>query len=261
MKDLSTEISKSSVWIPVNPALMKNKDYFPQAMGVFCNYADRNVLTRADFSKALSYCFGWSAYKINKTIDTLESLGLICDYQDNIVYLPALEDETEKTYVHGFYLHQIVEDDMDWKIDNFRITNIKINTEFLFDLFDELDDISIKLLLFFIMQDDFSTNVLHRKYSFCIRGKAGLMSSLGYAQSNDTAKKMTERLEKLRDMEYIRYTSPRKAYTRFGKPVGSYMELVDVYKWRDSGYINVQIPAETYESVKKIVEEYEGKSK
>lgn len=263
MKNLSMEAVKDYVWIPVIPKLLKNRDYQPQAMGIFSNYAQDYILSRNEFRKALKYCCNWSYYKINKTIDTLESLGLIKDYSEHDFYLPSdIDTDDDKMYIHGFFAHQMDNGDTDWLYDGSRITNLKIKSDFFFKMLSELDDLSIKMMIFLMMNDDFNRNFLHRPYRISIRGESGILFGLGYSNNNKTAIKIKERLEFLKEKGFIDYGASQPSRTRFGHKInGSYMELTKIYRYCEDKSVSMKVPAEMYEELKKMVEEYEGKSK
>lgn len=259
MKDLSLEIEKDDIFVPVIPKLFENIGYMPQAMGVFYNYADEGTLSRKEFQKALTYCCGWSKYKVNKAIDTLESLGLLLDYNEFEDYLSAHGyDDDEKVYVHGFFIQRALYDNPRWEYDGQRITSLKIDSKYFFKMLSELDDISFKMMMFLMMNDDFHRNFLHREYSFSIRGKSGIMEGLGYVFSNATAAKLTEKLESLKKRGFVDYTDSRPSACRFGRVKGIYMTLKKIYRYTEDGYVDVRVPISRYEEVMNLLE---GKSK
>lgn len=259
MNDLSLEINKNDILVPVIPKLLENINYMPQAMGIFYNYSEEGVLSRKEFHKALSYCCGWSKYKINKAIDALEFLGLILDYNEFEDYLSEHGySDNEKVYVHGFFVQRMLCDNPRWEYDGQRITNLKIDSNYFFKMVSELDDISFKMMIFLMMNDDFQRNFLHRIYTFSVRGKSGIMEGLGYVSSNATAAKLTEKLEALKEQGFIDYSISRHQTCRFGRMKGQYMTLEKIYRYNENGYVEVKIPISRYEEVMSLLD---GESK
>ena len=259
MKDLSLEINKNDILVPVIPKLLKNINYMPQAMGIFYNYSEEGVLSRKEFHKALSYCCGWSKYKINKAINTLESLGLILDYNEFEDYLSVHNyGDNEKVYVHGFFVQRMLYDNPRWEYDRQRITNLKIDSSYFFKMISELDDISFRMMIFLMMNDDFQRNFLHRICTFSVRGKSGIMEGLGYVFSNATAIKLTEKLESLKERGFVDYSISSPSTCRFGRIKGQYMTLEKIYRYSEDGYVEIRIPISKYKEVMNLLE---GKSK
>lgn len=234
MGDLSSEAIRDKVYVYSSISAFKEKDFYPQALAVFHNYCSTDgTLSKSDTHAALHYCLGWSKQKRDKAIAALLRHELLVDgdSEESSVY-KRFFDDAEGCYISGFTcIYRLNGDTMSgfsWKdCDGSMIAGVSFDTEMLFDIIPEVDDMTLKLYMFLSIQDSYWKSQ-NTSYMFYIRGENGLVDKMGYAQSNSTAQKMSHRLRDLMDKGYIEYSESHVYKTRFGKPLGQLTQLIRV---------------------------------
>lgn len=230
---LEEEVFKKKIYVMGGMKMFANKNFYPQIVAIFNNYCDGDgKLLKEDMRQALSYCLGWSEKKQDVALSTIENTGIIVDGNSlEGLSMSNKFDEVDGYYLSGFmYRYKCAEGDMTkvkWIVDGEYINNAPVNPKVLFSVMENIDDSTMKLYIYLLLQNRYWKKK-GSNYRFCIRGESGLLSKLGYAQSNNTAKRVSDRLATLSNLGYIRHTDPHPMGTRFGKPVGQVMELREI---------------------------------
>lgn len=234
MKDLSSEIIRDKVYVYSSISAFEERDFYPQALAVFHNYCGpEGMLSKSETHSALHYCFGWSKQKRDKAIAALLRHGLIIDGDsEEVSRYSRFFEGTKGYYLSGFTCRYRLNgnsmSNFSWlDCDGSMIAGVSFDTEMLFDMIPQVDDITLKLYIYLSIQDSYWKSQ-KTSYMFYIRGKNGLVAKMGYAQSNNTAQKMSTRLKELMDSGYIEYSESQVYKTRFGKPIGQSMQLLRV---------------------------------
>lgn len=230
---LEEEAWKKKIYVMGTLKMFLNKNFYPQVVAIFNNYCDgEGKLSKEDMRQALSYCLGWSEAKQDTALDVITDLGLLID--GNSLEGLAVSNHFEE--VDGYYLSGFMSRYMaagcditkvKWIVEGEYISNVPVDAKKFFSVMENIDDATMKLYIYLLLQNRY----WRRKgcnYRFCIRGKNGLVANLGYSQSNNTAKRISDRLAVLSNLGYIRYTGPHPMGMRFGKPVGQVMELREI---------------------------------
>ena len=233
MKDLSSEVIREKVYAYSSIPAFKEKDFYPQAMCIFNNYCGpEGAISKKDIHSALRYCLDWGKQKRDKALAALQRHGLIIDGDsEEAEKYSRFFDGIEGCYLSGFTCKYRENGNsmsgFTWLDDGSMVVGVPFNTEMFFDIMQKVDDTTLKLYIYLSIQDSYWKSQ-KTSYMFHIRGKSGLIDNMGYAQSNNTAQKMSSRLKELVDKGYIECSEPQIYKTRFGKPIGQSMQLIRV---------------------------------